>query len=124
MKILTIIARVLLGLVFIAFGCNTFINFIPAPPMPGPAGEFISALTATGYLQAIGALQLIGGLLLVSGFFVPLGLLILGPIIVNILFFHIFLEPMGLGMAIVVGLIALFLVSQYRSAFAGFWRAS
>src|SRR5437588_6358405 len=104
MKILTIIVRILLGLLFVVFGLNGFLHFIPMGPMPsGHAGEFVDAMFASGYLYAISALQVIGGLLLVSGVFTPLGLLFLGPVIVNILLFHIFLDTKGLPMAIVAG---------------------
>ncbi|MGI9086816.1 MAG: hypothetical protein ACR2HH_03600 [Chthoniobacterales bacterium] len=123
MKILTIIVRILLGLLFAVFGSNAFLHFLPMPPMKGPSGEFIGAMAATGYLQAVAALQVIGGLILVVGKWVPLGLVILGPIIVNILLFHIFLEPTGLGMAIGIFVAATFLVWSYRAAFAELFRA-
>lgn len=123
MKIVGIIVRVLLGLMFVLFGSNAFLHFMPMPPMAGPAGEFIGAMNSTGYLQAIAAFQVIGGLLLLIGF-VPLGLLVLGPIIVNIVLFHIFMERSGLGMALIVAALALFLVWYHRSAFAGVIRRS
>ncbi len=123
MKVVTIIARLLLGLVFVVFGSNAFLHFLPMPPMSGAAGDFIGAMNATGYLQAVAALQVIGGALLISGFYVPLGLTILGPIFVNILFFHIFIERSGLPMAIVVCLVGLFLAWRYGSAFAGIFRS-
>ncbi len=118
MKVVAIIVRTLLGLMFVVFGSNAFLHFMPMPPMPGPAGEFIGAMNATGYLQAIAALQVLGGLLLLIGF-VPIGLIVLGPVIVNIVFFHVFMERDGLGMALIVAALSLFLVWQHRSAFAG-----
>jgi putative oxidoreductase len=123
MKILTIILRTLLGLLFVVFGSNAFLQFMPMPPMSGPSGDFIHALAGTGYLQVIAALQVLGGLFLVIGKFVPLGLTILGPIIVNIVLFHIFLDRQGLGMAAGITVVFLFLVWVYRSAFAGLLRA-
>ena len=60
-----------------------------------------------------------GGALLAIGVFVPLGLTLLGPVIVNILCFHIFLEPKGLPIAVVVSALALFLLWAYRWAFRG-----
>ena len=71
------------------------------------------------YMYVVGFLQVAGGLLLLIGRYVPLGLTLLGPVIVNILLFHIFLEPTGLPMAIVVSLLALFLLWRYRTNFAG-----
>ena len=123
MKIITIIARLLLGLMFAVFGSNAFLHFLPMPPMTGHAGEFIGAMAATGYLQAVAALQVIGGLLLVIGRFVPLGLTLLGPIIVNILLYHLFIERSGLGMAVGIVLVSLFLLWRYRDSFAGLVRA-
>jgi uncharacterized membrane protein YphA (DoxX/SURF4 family) len=120
MKIVVIIARILLGLVFVIFGLNVFLQFIPAPPPPaGPAGDFAKALFVSHYLWAVGALQVIGGAILLIGKFVPLGLTILGPIIVNILLYHFLLNSTGLPIALVVAVLALFLLWYYRAAFAG-----
>ncbi len=122
MKIITIIARILLGLLFVVFGSNAFIHFLPMPPMTGPSGEFIGAMASTGYLQVIAGFQVVGGALLLLGRYVPLGLTLLGPIIVNIVLFHIFLERAGLAMALVVCAVWLFLLWAYRTAFAGLLR--
>jgi putative oxidoreductase len=120
MKIATIIARSLLGLIFVVFGLNMFLHFIPMPPPPeGPAREFLTALFLSHYLYVIGALQVAGGLVLLSGRWVPLGLTLLGPVIVNILFFHALMEPAGLPIAVLVSALALFLVWNYRKNFAG-----
>ena len=120
MKVATIVARVLLGLVFVVFGSNIFLRFIPMPPLPAtPAGDFSKALMQSHYIYVVGLLQVIGGLLLLIGRYVPLGLTLLGPVIVNILLFHIFLEPSGLPMAIIVAVLALFLLWRYRTNFAG-----
>ncbi|MDQ2658982.1 MAG: hypothetical protein M3Y03_01020 [Verrucomicrobiota bacterium] len=123
MKILTIILRTLFGLLFVVFGANGFLQFMPMPPMTGPSGDFIHAMAGTGYLTVIAGLQVLGGLFLLIGKFVPLGLTILGPIIVNIVLFHLFLDREGLGMALGIAAISLFLVWAYRSAFAGLVRA-
>jgi putative oxidoreductase len=120
MKIATIIARILLGLIFLVFGLNVFFNFIPMPPPPkNEAGAFIGALFSSGYLYAIKCFEISGGLLLLIGRKVPLGLTLVGPVIVNILFYDIFLDHTGLPMGIIVGALALFLLYRYRSAFAG-----
>ncbi|MEP6686220.1 MAG: hypothetical protein ABJB22_05535 [Verrucomicrobiota bacterium] len=117
MKYAIIIARVLLGLVFAIFGSNAFLHFIPTPPMQGQAGAFIGALISSGYIYAIAILQVVGGLLLLVGRFIPLGLTLLGPVIVNIMLYHIFLDPSGLPVAIVVSILALFLLWIYRYRF-------
>jgi len=110
----------LLGLMFVVFGSNTFLHFIPMPPQePSLATDFSKALMESRYVYVVGALQFLGGLLLLIGRYVPLGLTLLGPVIVNILLFHIFLEPKGLLMAMVVSALALFLLWRYRANFAG-----
>jgi putative oxidoreductase len=123
MKIATIIARVLLGLVFVVFGSNAFLNFIPMPPPPpGLAGDYTKVFLASGYAHFIGGLQVIAGLFLLIGWFVPLGLTILGGIIVNIWAFHLLMLPEGLPPAIVVTILEVFLVWRYRDRFAGILR--
>src|SRR6266480_2680148 len=119
MKTLTIIARSLLGLIFVVFGLNAFLYFIPMPPPQGLAGDFMKALFASHYFYVVAVLQIAGGALLLLGRFVPLGLTLLGPVIVNILLLHIFLDPSGLPMAAFVSILAIFLLWRYRSAFAG-----
>ena len=118
MKYAIIIVRVLLGLMFAVFGSNAFLHFIPMPPMQGDAGAFIGALVNSGYIYVIALLQVVGGLLLLlGGRFVPLGLTFLGPVIVNIVLYHIFLDTEGLPMAICISLFALFLLWVYRFKF-------
>jgi uncharacterized membrane protein YphA (DoxX/SURF4 family) len=120
MKVATIIARVLLGLIFVVFGSNAFLHFLPMPPLPkGVTGEYLHSFFASGYVYAIGGLQVIGGLLLLIGRFVALGLTILGAIIVNIFLFHILMAPEGIGPGVIVGVLELFLVWRYRDAFKG-----
>jgi len=84
----------------------------------GPAGAFIGALMASGYFYGVAAVQLAGGVLLLSGRFVALGLVLLGPVIVNIMLFHIFMAPSGIGPGCVVSVLALFLIWAYRERFA------
>lgn len=124
MKIGVIVARILLGLIFVFFGSNAFLNFLHPPSMPtGNAGQFITALVASHYVWVVGAAQVLGGLLLLIGRFVPLGLTILGPVIVNILSYHLFLSPQGVGGAVLVALLWLFLFYAYRQNFATMFAA-
>lgn len=123
MKVLTVIARTLLGLMFVVFGSNAFLHFLPMPPMSGHAGDFIGSMFATGYLQAIAALEVIGGALLLVGRYVPFGLTLLGPIIVNIVLYHVFMDRSGMPMALLVSAVSLFLLWRYRESFAGLLRA-
>jgi len=119
MRIVVIIARVLLGLVFFVFGLNGFLQFMPNPPPTPAAGAFFGALIATHYMFfLIFGTQVLGGALLLIGVAVPFALTILAPVIVNILCFHIYLSPALLPMALVVAAFELFLVWYYRAAFA------
>lgn len=118
MKYVIIIVRILLGLVFVVFGSNAFLHFIPMPPIPGDAGAFMGALIRSGYIYPIAALQVLGGLcLLIHPRLVALGLTLLGPVIVNIVCYHIFLEPSGLPMAGIIAILSLFLLWIYRYKF-------
>jgi len=119
MKYVIVIARVLLGLEFVVFGANAFFHFMgPVPEMEGQAGAFITALMTSGYMYVIAIVQILGGLCLLLGArFVPLGLTLLGPILVNIVLFHVFLLPQGLPLAIVDAALALFLLWIYRFKF-------
>jgi uncharacterized membrane protein YphA (DoxX/SURF4 family) len=123
MKIATLIARILLGLVFVVFGANFFLHFIPQPPPPpGLAGDYVKVFAASGYMYVVGALQLLSGLLLLIGRFVPLALTVLAAMIFNILVFHILMAPEGLPIAIVVAVLDVFLIWSYRDRFAGILR--
>jgi uncharacterized membrane protein YphA (DoxX/SURF4 family) len=123
MKILTVVLRILLGLMFVVFGSNAFLHFIPMPTLPDtPAGNFLTAMFVSHYIDGVAAFEVLGGLLLVLGWYVPLGLALLGPVIVNIDLFHVFMDRSGLAVAAIVSCIALFLVWRYREAFAGLLR--
>ena len=122
MKILTNISRFLLGLIFLVFGLNGFLHFIPMPPPSGVAGQFFGALFVSNYLVPIFALQLVSGALLLINRFVPLALTILAAIIVNILLFHVLMNPAGLGLAVLVALLWSVVFVSVRSAFAGIFQ--
>ena len=103
MKVVTLIARLLLGLIFFVIGLNGFLNFLSMGPMPtGLAGQFIGALVLSHYFWVVAALQVPGGALLLVNRYVPLALVLLGPVIVNIILYHVFLNPSGAPLAIVV----------------------
>ena len=119
MKIVSTIARVLLGLIFVVFGLNGFLQFIPMPAPTGIAGQFAGALYLSHYLVVIMLIQVLAGILLIANRFVPLGLTLLGPVIANIFFFHLFMDPSGLPRAAVVTLLWLLVAYSVRSAFAG-----
>src|SRR5439155_23617079 len=96
MKTATIISRVLLGLIFVTFGLNMFLNFIPMPPpAEGPAREFMTALFMSHYVYVVGALQVVGAIILISERWVRWGLPLLGPVIWNIVAFLVLVAPGG-----------------------------
>ena len=120
MKIVILIARLLLGLVFFVFGLNGFLNFLSMGPMPtGLAGQFIGALFQSHYLWVVAGLQVVGGLLLLVNRFVPLALVLLGPVIVNILLYHLFLNLAGIALAIVVTILWFIVFYGHRHYFSG-----
>jgi hypothetical protein len=122
-KILTHISRFLLGLIFLVFGLNGFLHFIPMPPPSGVAGQFLGAMFVSNYLLVVSALQGILGALLLINRYVPLALTILGPIIVNILLFHGLMNPAGIGLAVFVTILWGVMFVSVRSAFAGIFEA-
>jgi putative oxidoreductase len=119
MKIAVLIARILLGLVFFVFGLSNFFHFIPNQPLPGDAGVFATIMYTHGWVTFHGILYTIAGLLLLIGRYVPVALVILGPILVNILVFHITLMPAGITPGIVCSLLEIFLIWAYWPAFEG-----
>jgi putative oxidoreductase len=102
MKIAALIARILLGLVFLVFGLNGFLNFLPLPALAGLAGQFIDVLAASHLMMFVFGLEILGGLLLLLNRFVPLALVLLGPVIVNIFLFHALLDRGELPLAVLV----------------------
>jgi uncharacterized membrane protein YphA (DoxX/SURF4 family) len=119
MKIAVLIARILLGLIFVFFGLNAFLHFLPSPPPPGVAGQFIGAVFVSHFYVAIFALQVIGGVLLLANRYVPLALIILASIIVNILNFHITMAPSGIGPGLLVTVLWIIVFIGFRRAFDG-----
>ena len=120
MKIASVIARLLLGLIFLVFGLNGFFHFLPMSPLPsGTAAQFFGALFVSNYLVVIFLLQIVSAILLLLNRYVPLALTLLAPIIVNILLIHILMVPSGMPLAIVVTVLWSVVFLSVRSAFSG-----
>ena len=120
MKIVSVIARYLLGLMFTVFGLNGFLNFIHQPPPTNPlAIQFFVAISTSHFAAFFFAIQVIGGLLLVSGLFVPLALTVLAAELYNILAFHLTLAPASIGPALVACVLWVLVFLQYRNSFNG-----
>jgi hypothetical protein len=119
MKIASLIARMLLGLIFLVFGLNGFLHFIHMPPPTGTAGQFFAAIFVSHYWVVIFGVQVLGAVLILVNRFVPLALILLGPIIVNIFFFHALMAPAGLPLAIVVVVLWGIVALRNKQHFAG-----
>ena len=119
MKVAVIVARILLGLLFLVFGLNGFLNFLPMPAPQGLAGQYLGALFVSHYLEAVFLLEIVAAGLLLANRFVPLALALLGPILVNILLFHSLMAPEGLPMALGAALLWAVVFSGVRQSFAG-----
>jgi putative oxidoreductase len=123
MRTLSTIARYLAGVIFLTFGLNGFLNFIPLPPPVGIAGQFMGALFASHYLWVIFAFQVVPAVLLLVNRYVPLAVAILAPVIVNILVFHALMAPGGLPLALFVAVLWVLIFVDVRPAFAGLFQA-
>ena len=125
MKILSVVARYLLGLMFTVFGLNGFLHFIHQPPPTNPlALQFFGAVSASQFASFFFAVQVLGGLLLLSGYFVPLALTLLAAELYNILAFHLTLEGgSGIGPALVACVLWVLVFVQYRGSFNGIFNA-
>jgi putative oxidoreductase len=119
MKIAVLVARILLGLMFLVFGLNGFLNFLHMPMPPGPAGQYMGVLFVSHYLAVVFLLEVVGGALLLSGQFIPLALVLLGPVLFNILLFHAFLFPAGFPPALLAAVLWFVVFFGVRQAFAG-----
>jgi putative oxidoreductase len=122
MRTVSAIARYLAGAIFLVFGLNGFLHFIPLPPPDGVAGQFMGALYASHYLIVIFAFQVIAGALLLVNRYVPLALAVLAPVIVNILCFHALMAPSGLPLALVVAMLWALIFVDVRTAFASLFQ--
>jgi putative oxidoreductase len=120
MKIAAIIARYLLALIFIVFGLNGFLHFIPQPPPASAlAQQYFTVLFTSNYLVFVFALQLIAGVMFVFRRTVPLALTVSGPVIVNILLFHALMDPAGIVPGLIVTALWFVVYWQFRAAFYG-----
>src|ERR1700733_14609723 len=122
MRIVSAIARYLAGVIFLVFGLNGFLHFLPLSSPEGIAGQFMGALFVSHYLTVIFAVQVIAAVLLLANRYVPLALAALAPVIVNILCFHALMAPSGLPLALFVALLWAVIFVDVRPAFAGLFQ--
>ncbi len=124
MKIAVIVARILMGAIFVFFGANGLHPFLPMGPMPtGLAGQFFVVFFQSHWVMLVAGVQFIGGLLLLVNRYVPLALALLGPVIVNIILYHALLNHAGAQLAMVVTICWFFLFYRYRANFSGLFVA-
>ena len=122
MRIASTVARYLLGLTFTVVGLNGFLQFLPAPPPPPLAAQFVGALVASHYIVPIFLIQLVCGLLFLANRYVPLALTMLAPVLVNILLFHMTMDLKGIVPGIIATICWLLVFSRVRPAFAGLFQ--
>lgn len=123
-KYLSIVAGIVLGLLFVVSGMMVLLNLAPMPKLPEgtPMAHFMSAFGPTGYMKFVKVFEVIGGVLVAIPKTRNFGLLVLGPIIVNILAFNIFItrgEGLLNPMLLAVVALAAYLLAVERKAFAG-----
>ncbi len=124
MRIISIVARYLLGLLFTVFGLNGFLHFIHQPPPTNPlALQFFGAIMASHFAAFFFAGQVVGGLLLLVGFFVPLALTLLAAELYNILAFHLTMAPDSIAPALVACVLWILVFLQYRKSFNSIFSA-
>jgi putative oxidoreductase len=125
MKVLTLVARILLGLGFLIFGLNAFLHFIPGSTMipPGTAGHFSQAMAESSYDRAVAVFEVVAAVLLLVNRFVPVALVLLGPVLVNILLFHLLMMPATILPGLVFTLLWLIVFFAHRRSFAGIFQA-
>jgi len=119
LRITAIVLRYLLGVIFVVFGLNGFLNFLPQPPMEGDPATFMSGLMASGYFfPLLKGVEVLCGVLLLTGFYVPLAIAVLGPITLNIFLVHsVLLPPNPVSILVFAG--NLFLAFAYKDHFKG-----
>jgi putative oxidoreductase len=124
MKLIGVVARYLLGLIFTVLALNGFLNFIHQPPPANPlAIQFLVSVSESHFAAFFFAIQLLGGLLLLSGYFVPLALTLLAAELYNILAFHLTLSPTTIAPALFASVLWVLVFLQYRESFNGMFSA-
>jgi uncharacterized membrane protein YphA (DoxX/SURF4 family) len=118
LRIATAIVRILLGLMFLIFGLNGFLNFMPQPKdVPQEIMTVMGALVKAGYMTVVSGAEVLIAVMLLTNRFVPLALALLAPIVVGILTFHIFMAPATIVPGLIVTVMELYLAWAYRGAF-------
>lgn len=124
MKKAKLVIRILLGLMLVVFGLNKFLQFMPMPPMPEAAGEFMGALMKSGYIMIVVAIvEVLSGVLLLANKYQPLVLVILFPVLLNAFLFHLFLDIAGIGGAAMAMAMNIFLFVANKESYSELFNA-
>ncbi len=113
MRYLITSARLLLGIIFVIFGLNGFVTFIPVPELH----PFMKMMVDSGFIYVVKALEVVGGLLLLTNFRVPVALLMLGPVVVNILLYHAFFDSRNWPVSVLNLILYLIVLAKYWPLF-------
>lgn len=115
---ITLVLRLLLGLILFVMGANKFFHFLPMPPMEGPPADFMGALIATGYMFPLIALtEIVAGVLLLTNKWTGLALILTATISLNIVLFHLVLAPSGIAPAALVAVLNVVLIYAHWKKF-------
>jgi uncharacterized membrane protein YphA (DoxX/SURF4 family) len=124
MKYRFAVARILMGVMFVVFGSNGFLHFIPMPPPPSDAaGKFFTVMSQSHYLVPVFLIQVVAGVLFLINRFVPLALTLIAPVIFNILVYHATMDPAGIVPGVVAAILWGVVFARHRQAFAGILRS-
>ena len=118
MKVVILVCRILLGVMFFVFGLNDVLDFLHMPLPTGDALTWMGIMADHHWMNFIGIIMVVAGLLLLVNRFVPLALTLLAPIIVNILLYHALLWPHGAAAAILALVLELVLIAVYFRSFS------
>lgn len=119
MKNLTLITRFVMGIMLIVFGANKFFHFMPMPELSGGAANLMSAFVSAGYFMPIlGVIMLLTGLSILFNKYSALMLLVMAPITVNILLFHLILDPVNMMMGVILGVLHVIMIFSFRKSYA------
>ena len=119
MKRVAFICRILLGLLFVVFGANKWLHFARVPMPAGDAGVYYALLFRHHIMAVVAAFEVAGGVLLLLNRFIALGLGLLAPVVVNIMMYHVLVDPSRVALGLIASSLEVLLLYAYRRAFSG-----
>jgi putative oxidoreductase len=115
--------RYLLALVLLVFGINKFVSFLPMPAPPEDGGAFLGALGSSGYVfPALGIVYLLSAVLLIANRAVGFALVLLAPMTVNIILYHLRFDPAGIGAGGLLAILNIGLAWMHRDKFVSLFK--